>query len=96
MFNNMQFKLALLFFVFALAPLSVVGFYSIRTAEETVLAMAANQLEQIAADKASLLEKWIAERKADVEVVAHSSIVRTMDAGQMAPYLELVRSRYGE
>lgn len=93
---SLQVKLTLIFFVFALIPLSAVGFLAIKSAEETVFTMATNQMEQIAEDKASLLEKWIAERKADVQVVAHSSILKSLDSRQIAPYLEVVRSRYGE
>jgi len=92
----MQVKLTLIFFVFALIPLSAVGFLAIKSAEETILNMATNQLEQIAEDKASLLERWIAERKADVEVVAHSSILKSLDSEKIASYLEMVRNRYGE
>lgn len=92
----MQGRLAVLFFIFALTPLAAVGFLSIKSAEKTLLSMATSQLEQIAADKAFLLERWIGERKADVEVVAHSSILKSMDSRQIAAYLELVRNRYGE
>jgi signal transduction histidine kinase len=90
----MQFKLMLLFLVFALVPLCSVGVLSIRTAEELILRMATNQIEQVVADKAALLERWITERKADVEVIAGSSILRSMDSEQIIPYLDLVRNKY--
>ncbi|MGV8074641.1 MAG: ATP-binding protein [Syntrophobacteraceae bacterium] len=92
--NSMQVKLMLLFFVFALAPLCALGMISIRTAEELILNMATNQIQQVAVDKAALLERWISERKADIEVIAGSSILRSLDSEQIAPYLELVRSKY--
>lgn len=92
--NNMQVKLMLLFLVFALAPLCAVGILSIRTAEELILRMATNQIEHVAADKAALLERWISERKADLEVIAGSSILRSMDSKQITPYLNLVRNKY--
>ncbi len=94
MVNNMQVKLMLLFFVVTLGPLCAVGIFSIRTAEELILSMAANQIEHVAADKAALLERWISERKADIEVLAGSSILRSMDPAQIAPYLSLVRNKY--
>jgi signal transduction histidine kinase len=84
----------LLFLVFALAPLGAVGILSIRTAEELILRMATNQIEHVAADKAALLERWISERKADLEVIAGSSILRSMDSKQITPYLNLVRNKY--
>jgi two-component system, NtrC family, sensor kinase len=93
-FNNMQVKLMLLFFLIALVPLCAVGAFSIRTAEELILKMANNQIEQVAVDKAALLEKWISERKADIQVLAGSSILRSVDPEQIAGYLDLVRNHY--
>ncbi len=92
--NNMQVKLMLLFFVFALVPLCSVGALAIRTAEGLILDMATNRIRHIAMDKAALLERWIYERKADLEVMAGSSILRSMDVGEITPYLELVRNKY--
>lgn len=94
LFDNMQVKLMLLFFAFTLAPLCTVGFLSIRSAEELVLSMVTNQIEQLVTDKAVLLERWISERKADLEVIAGSSILKSMDSRQITPYLELVRDKY--
>lgn len=91
---TMQLKLMLLFFVVALVPLSGVGMLSIRTAEELILSMVTNQIEHIAADKAALLERWISERKADVEVIAGSSILKSLDPEAIARYVELVRRKY--
>ncbi|GKT09466.1 ATP-binding protein [Desulforhabdus sp. TSK] len=92
--NNMQVKLMLLFFVFALVPFCAVGILSIRTAEDLVLNMAANQVEHVVVDKTALLERWVSERKADLEVITGSSVLRSMDPRQMASYLELVRNKY--
>ena len=92
--SNLQLKVMLLFVLLALAPLCVVGTVAMGTAEELILGMATNQIEHVAADKAALLERWISERKADLGVVAGSSILRSLDHEQIAPYLELVRNRY--
>lgn len=92
--NSMQVKLMLLFFVFALVPLCAVGMLSIRTAEDLILNMATEQVKQVAVDKAALLGRWISERKADLEVMAGSSILKSMDPKQIAPHLELVKNRY--
>jgi signal transduction histidine kinase len=93
-FNTMQVKLMLLFLVFAMVPLCAVGVLSIRTAEDLILSIATNQIEHVVADKAALLERWISERKADLEVIAGSSILRSMDPEQIEPYLALVRNKY--
>lgn len=92
--DTMQIKLMLLFFVFTLLPLCTVGVLSIRSAEELILNMVTNQIEQVVTDKAVLLERWISERKADLEVIAGSSILKSMDPRQITPYLELVRDKY--
>jgi len=93
-FDNLQIKLMLLFFIFALVPLCVLGTFYVKTAEQLILKMATNQIDGVTIDKATLLGRWISERKADLEVMAGSSILRSMDARQIASYLELVRNNY--
>ena len=84
----------LLFLLCALVPLSIVGAFSIRTAEELITDMVSSQLENVADDKAALLDRWMSERKSDLKVVAGSSILKSMDAEQIAPYLQLVKENY--
>ncbi len=93
-FKNLQIKVMLGFIVIALGPLGIMGIFAIKTAEKLILNMARNQVEHIVRDKAVLLERWIAERKTDLEVVAGSSILKSKDPSLIAPYLELVRDRY--
>jgi len=93
-FSNLRIKVMLLFVFLALAPLGLVGFFAIKTAEELILNMVKNQLENVAVDKAALLERWISERRADLEVVAGSAIIRSLNHDAIAPYLELVRDTY--
>lgn len=94
LFNNIQVKLMLLIFVFTLVPLCAFGLFAVRMAEGLILSMATNQIEQVVADKAALIERWISERKADIEVIAGSSILKSMDTEQIAPFLELVKNKY--
>ncbi|WP_051184576.1 ATP-binding protein [Desulfatiglans anilini] len=84
----------ILFSLFALVPLCAVGLFSMRTAEEVILKMAGNQVEQLARDKEALLERWISERKADIAVVAGSSILSSADLEAMGAYLRLVKENY--
>jgi two-component system, NtrC family, sensor kinase len=93
-FANLQIKVMLLFVLLALAPLGIMGALAIKTAEELIISMVKNQIQHVAADKATLLERWISERKADLEVIAGSSILRSQDREQIIPYLDLVRDRY--
>ena len=92
--NNLQIKVRLLFLLVALVPLVIMSIFPLKTAKNLIITMAASQLENVADDKAALLEKWISERKADLKVVAGSSILRSLDSEQIKPYLELVGSQY--
>jgi len=92
--NNLQIRVMLLFLLAALVPLSIVGAFSIRTAEEIITSMITSELENVASDKAALLERWISERKSDLKVVAESSILKSMERERIAPYLQLVKDNY--
>ncbi|MGA1840254.1 MAG: ATP-binding protein [bacterium] len=92
--KNLQFKVLLLFLLIALAPLILMAAFSIRTAEDLIIRMASNQLGNVADDKVSLLERWLSERKADLRVVAESSILKSMNTEKIAPYLNLVEKYY--
>jgi signal transduction histidine kinase len=84
----------LLFLLVSVVPLSVVGAFSTRTAEELITNVVANQLENVARDKVSLLQRWLSERKADLQVIVGSSILKSMDPSQIASYLQLVGVKY--
>jgi len=75
-------------------PLGIVGTFAIRTAEDLIINMVSSELENVGADKAALLERWILERQIDLQVVAGSSILKSMDSQQIAPYLKLVQKKY--
>jgi len=88
-------KLVFLFLVLALVPLAVVGVFSINTTEALIENLVLRQLENIAADKAAILERWLEERKQDMQVIAGTSLVKTLDPGLITPYLKLVQTHYG-
>ena len=88
--DNLQLKVLLVFLVVALMPLGIVATFSIKTAEELIFNMASNQLVNVANDKVSLLDRWMAERKSDLKVVAGSSILKSMDPEEIASYLSMV------
>jgi len=94
-FNNLQVRVTLVFLLVSLVPLSVVSVFSLRTADKVITSIVTSELENVAAEKQELLERWIAERRADLAVVAGSPAVSTMEASRIAPYLELVQSQYG-
>jgi two-component system NtrC family sensor kinase len=93
--SNLQLKVTLAFLLVSLIPLGTASIFAIRTANEVVGSIVQNQLENVAAEKQSLFERWLMERKADLEVLAGSAPVKSMDPAEVAPYLELVRVRYG-
>ncbi|MFO7931139.1 MAG: cache domain-containing protein [Desulfosalsimonas sp.] len=88
-------KVTVIFLVLALVPLMIIGWFSIQTTEKLIVSMVMRQLENAATDKAAILERWLDERKADLQVVAGTSAVKSMDPGRISPYLELVREKYG-
>jgi two-component system, NtrC family, sensor kinase len=88
-------KLALLFLALALVPLAGIGAYAVRTTERLIVDLVMRQLENAAADKAALLERWLAERKADMQVIAGTSLIQSLEPERMAPYLNLIQDKYG-
>ncbi len=91
---NLKNKLIFLFLVLALVPPLVFGIFSIKTTELVINNLLSRQIENIASDKAVILERWLQERKQDMQVIAGTSIVRSMDPALIAPYLDLVRDQY--
>ncbi len=93
--GSLQLRITLIFLLVALAPLAVVSVFAVRTADNVIAAIVTSQLENVAAEKQGLLERWIRERKADLEVVAGASPLGSLDPTRIASYLELVQSQYG-
>jgi signal transduction histidine kinase len=93
-FNRLHIKVMLLLLAVSVVPLSIVSAFSLRTAGQLVADMVTRQLENVADDKVTLLQKWISERKADLQVIAGSSVLRSLDPSQMGHYLQLVGINY--
>lgn len=91
---SLQLKLALGFLLVSLVPLGVVCLSAVRTSEQLIESIVTNQLENVAADKQQLLHRWMAERRADIEVIAASALVKNMDPVAIAPYLKVAREQY--
>jgi hypothetical protein len=85
---------AIVFVLGSTIPLGIVGYFAVRTADAVIAAIVTSQLENVAADKQELLQRWMAERKADVAVLARSTIVRSLDVAEIAQYLALVGEQY--
>ena len=92
---NLRAKLMSIFLLLALVPLVTIGWVSIQTTEELIGDMVFRQLQNVAVDKIALLEHWLNERKADLTVIAESSILKSMDPSMIAPYLDLIQRQYG-
>ncbi len=88
-------KVMLIFLMLALVPLAIIGWFSIQTTEKLISSMVMRQLENAATDKAAIFERWLDERKADLEVMAGSPAVKYMEPARISDYLELVQEKYG-
>ncbi|WP_054033361.1 HAMP domain-containing histidine kinase [Desulfatitalea tepidiphila] len=88
-------KLVFLFLTLAIGPLIVIGAFSIDTTEALIKRLVLRQLENVAADKAAILERWLDERKQDLQVIAGTSILKSMDPTAIVPYLALIQEHYG-
>ena len=94
-FFNLQTKLMLIFLLVALVPIAAIGVFSIKTTEQLIVNMVMRQLENVVVDKVAILERWLSERKADILVIAGTSILKSMDPEIIAPYLDLIQKNYG-
>jgi len=92
---NLRLKVMLIFVTLALVPLVTIGWVSLKATEDLIVDMVIRQLQNVAEDKVALLENWLEERKADLTVIAETSLLKTMDPEQITPYLDLIRNKYG-
>lgn len=92
---RLRVKMMFIFIILALAPLLIIGWFSLRTTENLIVSMVARQLENVAVDKAAILERWLDERQADLMVMAGTSLVQSMQPEKMAAYLRLIQKKYG-
>jgi two-component system, NtrC family, sensor kinase len=92
---RLQSKLMLIFLMVALVPITAVGVFSTKTTEQLIVNMVMRQLENVAVDKVAILERWLSERKADMLVIAGTTIVKSLDPEVIAPYLDLIQKNYG-
>ncbi|MDK9706964.1 MAG: ATP-binding protein [Desulforhopalus sp.] len=91
---SLRAKVSLLFLALTLMPLLIIGYFSHVYAEQLLIKMVVRQLENVAEDKVSLLTAWLEERRADMSMVAETSLVVTMDSIRINPYLDLIREKY--
>ncbi len=84
-----------MFIILALMPLLIMGWFSLKTTGDLIASMVVRQLEGVAIDKVALLERWLDERKADMKVIAGTSLVQSMDPSKISPYLDLIQDKYG-
>ncbi len=93
--NSLQTRVTLVFLMVSLIPLGIVSLVALGTADEVITDIVTSELENVAAEKQELLQRWLGERKADLAVMAGSAAVGSMDAAQIEPYLALLQREYG-
>ena len=92
---NLRVKVLFIFLILALLPLMIIGWFSLKTTQNLIVSMVVRQLESVAVDKVALLERWLDERKADMKVIAGTSLVQSMEPKKIGPYLDLIQDKYG-
>jgi two-component system NtrC family sensor kinase len=92
--HQLHFKLAIAFLLASLLPLGIVSFYAIHTADDLIQSIVTNQLENVAAEKQQLLQRWIAERQADLEVAVNSRAVKSLDPRSIEAQFQLMQIQY--
>ena len=92
---NLRAKVLFIFLILALVPLTIIGWFSLRTTENLIVSMVVRELENVAVDKVALMERWLDERKADLMVIAGTSLVQSMNPAKIGPYLDLIQDKYG-
>lgn len=93
-YSSLRAKVSLLFLALTLVPLLSIGYAFHVYSEQLLIKMVVRQLENVAEDKVSLLTGWLEERRADMSMVAETSLVGTMDATRISPYLDLIRKKF--
>lgn len=92
--KNLQSKVAIIFLLVALVPLGAGSLLALRTAHRLIVSLVSNQLDNLAAEKQELLDRWMAERRADLEMAARSAPLRSMQASQIGPFLAIMQEKY--
>jgi signal transduction histidine kinase len=92
--KSLQVRVALVFLLVSVAPLGVFGWFAVQTADRAITGAVTSQLENLASEKQELLERWIAERKADLAVVSRAAAVQSLDPKQVDRYLRVVQNQY--
>jgi len=94
LFRSLQARVALVFLAVALVPLAAGSVLAIRACEWLIVGLVSNQLDNLAAEKRELLERWMSERRADLEMAADSAQLCSMQAGQIEPFLRSLQEKY--
>lgn len=94
MLNSLRTKVAVAFLLVALAPLGAGSVLAIRACERLIVGLLSSQLDNLAAEKQELLERWMSERRADLELAGDSAQLRGMAADQIGPFLRLLQEKY--
>jgi signal transduction histidine kinase len=82
------------FLAVALVPLAAGSVLAIRVCERLIVGLVTSQLDNLAAEKRELLERWMSERRADLEMAAESAQLRGMASEQIGPFLRSLQDKY--
>jgi signal transduction histidine kinase len=92
--TSLRTKVAIVFLLVALAPLGAGSVLAIRACNRLIVGLVSSQLDNLAAEKQELVERWMSERRADLELAADSAQLRGLQASQIGPFLRLLQEKY--
>lgn len=92
--SSMRGKLLLFFLAMSIIPMSVLGILSYQQSEQAIRADTKEQFERTAAQQSDALTRWFADRMADIQVMATSDTIQSMQPDRIAPYVRSVFEQY--
>lgn len=92
--RSLRTRVAIVFLLVALVPLGAGSVLAIRACKGSIVGLVSSQLDNLAAEKQELLERWMSERRADLEMAADSALLRGMKAAEIGPFLSLLQEKY--
>jgi two-component system, NtrC family, sensor kinase len=89
--HSLRTKLTFFFFIFFFVPFGVLTFLSISMSREMMHDSTVDHLRNLVEVKETAIEQWLKERVADGKSIAESPEIKSLNPGQIEPFLSLMR-----
>src|SRR3982751_2173467 len=93
--RSLRARLLASFLILSLVPLLAVSGLSYQQSQAAVRAEAASELGLAAKAQGAAFTNWMNTRVAEVQVLADTDAVRSLEPDRMAPYVTSMKNRYG-